>query len=78
MSDDQRPDDPQEGTGRRPPPKREHGRERYEGSLDAPEDADFAGEHDTATFTDEQAGGPEGIKEPESPSGWSGMDPPDR
>lgn len=42
------------------------------------EDADFASEHESTTFADEMPGGPEGIKEPESPSGQAGdggMDP---
>lgn len=42
------------------------------------EDADFADEHDDTTFSDELAGGPEGAKEPESPTGTGGdggMDP---
>lgn len=74
MADSHQAPDPQQGAERRDAPNGEN--ERYEGSLDSPEDSDFAGEHDTATFADEQAGGPEGIKEAESPSGWAGMDPP--
>jgi len=42
------------------------------------EDADFADEHSSPTVSHEQAGGPEGAKEPESPTGRGGdggMDP---
>jgi hypothetical protein len=42
------------------------------------QDADFADEHGSTTFSDELAGGPEGAKEPESPKGRGGdggMDP---
>lgn len=35
---------------------------------------DFAEEHSSATFADEQEGGPEGDEEPESPDGYAGMD----
>lgn len=37
-------------------------------------EADFASEHTDVTFADEQAGGPEGSAEPESPEGYAGMD----
>ena len=42
------------------------------------EDADFAEEHDDTTVADEMPGGPEGVAEPESPTGRGGdggMDP---
>ncbi|MFC0527874.1 hypothetical protein [Phytohabitans kaempferiae] len=38
------------------------------------DDGDFADEHSSATFADEQEGGPEGAPEPESPEGYAGMD----
>nr|WP_275263734.1 hypothetical protein [Jiangella asiatica] len=60
----------------------DHGRAHEPEADDvAPDEAtdDFATEHDDTTFADEMPGGPEGIKEPESPSGRGGdggMDPP--
>ncbi|TDE01485.1 hypothetical protein [Jiangella asiatica] len=36
------------------------------------EDADFADEHSSTTFADEMPGGPEGVPEPESPTGRGG------
>lgn len=36
---------------------------------------DFADEHSSPTFADDQEGGPEGMEEPESPSGYAGSDP---
>lgn len=35
---------------------------------------DFASEHSSPTFADEQPGGPEGVPEPESPKGYAGAD----
>ncbi|QSB13055.1 hypothetical protein JQS43_15515 [Natronosporangium hydrolyticum] len=35
---------------------------------------DFAEEHSEVTFADQDAGGPEGEKEPEAPSGYAGME----
>jgi hypothetical protein len=43
-----------------------------------PDDGDFAVEHSSPTFADQQAGGPEGIPEPESPKGYAGMEPANR
>ena len=40
--------------------------------LDA--DSDFAVEHDDVTLADEQAGGPEGRPDADSPKGLSGAD----
>jgi hypothetical protein len=37
-------------------------------------DPDFAEEHTSPTFADQMAGGPEGIRESESPRGLAGMD----
>lgn len=37
-------------------------------------DDDFADEHSSATFADDDEGGPEGEPEPESPKGYAGMD----
>ncbi|MDQ7911238.1 hypothetical protein RB614_42790 [Phytohabitans sp. ZYX-F-186] len=39
------------------------------------EDSDFAEEHSSPTFADQMSGGPEGEPEPESPKGYTGMDP---
>jgi len=44
------------------------------GDPDDAVDDDFADEHSSVTFADEQEGGPEGEAEPESPEGYSGMD----
>jgi hypothetical protein len=42
---------------------------------DEPDDApDFADEHTDLSFADDDRGGPEGVPEPESPRGLSGMD----
>jgi hypothetical protein len=53
-------------------------REAFSGSLDenaSPDDAaDFADEHDDTSLADQQEGGPEGVKEPESPRSRDGMD----
>jgi hypothetical protein len=38
------------------------------------EQQDFAGEHDDTNLTDQQEGGPESSREPESPRGLSGQD----
>jgi hypothetical protein len=37
-------------------------------------DADFATEHDSATFAEEMDGGPEGHPEDDSPRGYAGAD----
>jgi hypothetical protein len=37
-------------------------------------DNDFAGEHDSTAVDDDITAGRNAGKEPESPSGWSGMD----
>ncbi len=37
-------------------------------------DPDFAEEHTSPTFADQMAGGPEGIRESESPRGLAGLD----
>ncbi|BCB79701.1 hypothetical protein GCM10022251_40640 [Phytohabitans flavus] len=44
------------------------------GDPNETEDEDFADEHDSVTFAEEEDGGPEGVPEPESPKGYSGMD----
>jgi hypothetical protein len=36
--------------------------------------ADFAEEHDNTSLAEQLRGGPEGVDEPESPDGLSGMD----
>lgn len=36
--------------------------------------ADFADEHESATFADEVEGGPEDISESETPEGYAGME----
>ena len=38
------------------------------------ETGDFASEHDAPTYAEEQAGGPEGAREEESPRGLAGAD----
>jgi hypothetical protein len=38
------------------------------------EDPDFADEHSSLSFADEERGGPERAPEPESPRGLGGMD----
>jgi hypothetical protein len=40
------------------------------------EDADFVDEHSSPTHADQVPGGPERLPEPESPSGYTGMDQP--
>jgi hypothetical protein len=44
-----------------------------DGSAPDPE-PDFADEHDSTNFTDELHGGPESVREPESPHGLAGED----
>ncbi|WP_026874563.1 hypothetical protein [Jiangella gansuensis] len=39
---------------------------------DRSDDGDFADEHTSTTVADEMPGGPEGVPEPESPSGRGG------
>lgn len=41
-----------------------------------PPGSDFADEHSSTTVADPRDGGPEGVREPESPKGSGGMDPP--
>ena len=48
-------------------------REAFSESVDE-DDADFANEHDDTSLADQQQGGPEGVKEPESPASHQGMD----
>jgi len=59
------------------PPERTGGPAPFQsgpdGSVPEPE-ADFAGEHTDTTFADDEAGGPEGVHEPESPHNRAGMD----
>lgn len=38
-------------------------------------EADFASEHDSTSYAGDLSGGPEGVREAESPRGRGGMDP---
>jgi hypothetical protein len=47
---------------------------RYEFSPRPDTDSDFAGEHESATISDQMPGGPEGRRDEDSPRGLSGAD----
>lgn len=85
MTDDTEPargDETDRGRGEGSDTAPADGRRRAVGGAgpDPLDEPDFADEHTSATFADQQRGGPEGIAEPETPQGYAGMEPrgPDR
>lgn len=60
-----------ERSGREPEPRRDRNPEE---ELELASEPDFAEEHTEPTFADQQEGGLERVREPESPEGYAGMD----